>query len=55
MLRRPLRGTRLHSHRAAFVYATLQYCPEPRDDAEKALQDKEDGLYVRGRVRYVLA
>ena len=48
---------RLHRHPAFF--GTLQecledcceYCPEPKDDDEKKLQEDEDASYVMGRVQ----
>ena len=38
----------------AVIHPTLQCCPEPEGDEEKALQEKEDGVYVRGRVQYAV-
>ena len=32
-----------------------EYCPEPRNDEEKALQEEEDKTYVRGRIALVLS
>ena len=37
------------------VFATLinpQYCPEPKDDEEKGVQQEEDEKYIRGRIQY---
>jgi len=30
-----------------------QYCPEPKDDEEKELQEEEEEKYIRGRIQYV--
>ena len=37
----------------SFTYSDSQYCPEPKDDEEKELQETEDSSYVRGRIQYV--
>jgi len=29
-----------------------QYCPEPKNDEEKELQEEEDDKYVHGRIQY---
>jgi len=30
----------------------LQYCPEPKNDEEKELQEEEDEKFIRGRIQY---
>ncbi len=50
---------RLHRHPAFFGTLTecvedcCEYCPEPKDEEEKKLQEAEDDSYVRGRIQYV--
>ncbi|KAH9895597.1 ankyrin [Cubamyces lactineus] len=50
-----------HLHRHPAFFGTMQecledcceFCPEPKDDEEKELQQKEDESYVRGRVEFI--
>ncbi|RPD55207.1 ankyrin [Lentinus tigrinus ALCF2SS1-7] len=50
---------RLHRHPAFFgtlqecIEDCCEYCPEPKDDEEKKLQEEEDASYVRGRVQFI--
>ena len=50
------KSRRLHRHVAFFGTMTeciedlCEYCPEPRNDEEKALQEEEDKNYIRGRI-----
>ncbi|KAI1782779.1 ankyrin [Ganoderma leucocontextum] len=50
---------RLHRHPAFFgtlkecVEDCCEYCPEPKDDEERELQEKEDDSYVRIRLRFM--
>ncbi|KAI0708741.1 hypothetical protein C8T65DRAFT_535541, partial [Cerioporus squamosus] len=53
------KGRRLHRHPAFFGTLTeciedcCEYCPEPKDEEEKKLQEKEEDSYVRGRIQYI--
>ncbi|KAI5121629.1 hypothetical protein M0805_001158 [Coniferiporia weirii] len=50
-----------HLHRHVAFFGTMkeciedlcEYCPEPKDDAESALQEEEDKQYVRGRIQFM--
>ncbi|KAI0643463.1 ankyrin [Trametes meyenii] len=50
---------RLHRHPAYFgtmaecLEDCCEYCPEPKDDDEKKLQEAEDDSHVRGRVQFI--
>ncbi|KAI0350817.1 ankyrin [Trametes cingulata] len=50
---------RLHRHPAFFgtmvecLEDCCEYCPEPKDEEEKKLQETEDESYVRGRVQFI--
>ncbi|KAL5531740.1 hypothetical protein ACEPAG_4617 [Sanghuangporus baumii] len=50
---------RLHRHVAFFgamkecVEDLCEYCPEPKNDEEKALQEEEDKIYIRGRIAFI--
>ncbi|KAI0656088.1 ankyrin [Cubamyces menziesii] len=50
---------RLHRHPAFFgtmqecLEDCCEFCPEPKDNEEKELQQKEDESYVRGRVEFI--
>ncbi|PIL29519.1 transporter [Ganoderma sinense ZZ0214-1] len=50
---------RLHRHPAFFgtlkecIEDCCEYCPDPKDDEEKELQEKEDDSYVRGRIQFM--
>ncbi|KAH9944572.1 ankyrin [Amylocystis lapponica] len=51
---------RLHRHPAYFgtmeecLEDCCEFCPDPKDDEEKALQEEEDGSYVRGRIEFMV-
>ncbi|TDL26647.1 ankyrin [Rickenella mellea] len=53
------KGRRLHRHSAFFgtmqecLEDCCEYCPEPKKDEEKALQEEEDKTYIRGRVAFI--
>ena len=53
------KNRRLHRHVAFFGTMTeciedlCEYCPEPRNDEEKTLQEKEDENHIRGRISSV--
>ncbi|CDO72005.1 hypothetical protein BN946_scf184943.g40 [Trametes cinnabarina] len=56
------KGRRLHRHPAFFgtmqeclgdCCESPQFCPEPKDEEEKKLQEKEDESYVRGRIEFI--
>ncbi|KAH9949875.1 ankyrin [Amylocystis lapponica] len=51
---------RLHRHPTYFgtmeecLEDCCEFCPEPRDDEEKALQEEEDKSYIRGRIEFIV-
>ncbi|KAI5121628.1 hypothetical protein M0805_001157 [Coniferiporia weirii] len=53
------KGRRLHRHIAFFgtmkecVEDLCEYCLEPKDDAESALQVEEDKQFIRGRIQFM--
>ncbi|KAH8111009.1 ankyrin repeat protein [Phellopilus nigrolimitatus] len=53
------KGRRLHRHVAFFgtlkevAEDECQYCPEPKDDTERALQEEEDKHLIRGRISFI--
>ncbi|KAI5121633.1 hypothetical protein M0805_001162 [Coniferiporia weirii] len=54
------KGRRLHRHIAFFgtmkecVEDLCEFCPEPKDDAESALQEEEDKQFIRGRIQFMV-
>ncbi|KAI0738301.1 ankyrin [Daedaleopsis nitida] len=50
---------RLHRHPAFFgtlsecLEDCCEFCPEPKDNDEKKLQEEEDESYVRGRIQFI--
>ncbi|KAH9949864.1 ankyrin [Amylocystis lapponica] len=53
-------GRRLHRHSAFFgsmeecLEDCCEFCPEPRNDKEKAIQEEEDKSYIRGRIEFIV-
>lgn len=50
---------RLHRHPAFFgdihecMEDCCEYCPEPKDDEERQIQEEEHEKYIRGRIRFI--
>ena len=51
---RLLRSTPCFVPEKRLLIPAMQHCPEPGNAEEHDLQDKEDKLYVRGRIAYVM-
>ncbi|KAL7278324.1 hypothetical protein ACG7TL_008300 [Trametes sanguinea] len=53
------KGRRLHRHPAFFgtmkecLEDCCEFCPEPKNEEEKKLQETEDESYVRGRIQFI--